>query len=453
MRNDKEVLKPANYDSMIPPAMGESYTDEIFKESITRITDSMNQPDSAMGTAGSKVEGATVEYSTINPFNSDNTRLLLTHRSYFALYDGNGKYLYDLKYGSSYVNASSEPRWSRTNPTNFYFVVANKLMEYNTLTKGASVIQEFSEYLPNNSQGQNGVKAMGEGDISEDGENWALCGTLIDQSQEVFLYNLKNHTKSKVLKVKANAIDNIYATPDNNVIVGFYSVGEGRQNGVELYDNNMQFVRQVARAMGHQDVGRDNNGDEVLVWESAADPKSPFGNTAGSVKIRLADSSQKMLLDRDWSGIGAHIYCPKTPGWALISTFMPDENKPWRTYSSEILKVKMDGTEIQRLAHHRSRPLNDYTYMPKASGNADLSRIVYSSNFNLQRIKGYPKNYSDVYMIGLNKVVIETPVIPPPAVDPLGGFHKIDFSKAEGKEYLLKLKVVNGKLETEMWEK
>lgn len=451
MKTDDKLYKPNNYDTAPLLNLGQSYIDENFGEVIERITDSMNQPDTAMGAANAKVTSATVEYATICPFNSDSTRLLILHGSYFALYDSNGKYLNDLRYGSSYVNASAEPRWSRTNSTNFYFVNSNKLMMFDTLTSIATVVQEFAEYVTTNSQGQNGLRSMGEGDISEDGQYWALAGELMGGTQEIFLYDLKNHTKGKTFK--ATKFDNIYVTPDNNVIVGYYSSGEARFNGVELYDKDMKFIRQVAHALGHQDVARDDNGDEVLVWESAADPKSPFGNTAGIVKIRLADAKQTMIFDHGW-GISLHIYGPKIPGWVLVSTFRGMEDiLSWTPYLNEILKVKLDGTEIQRLCHHRSRPLNDYTFMPKATGNSDLTKIVYNSNCNMQRIKNYPKNYSDVYMINSKAADIVVPVTTTPPVNLLEGFNKVGFSKSEGKEYLLKLKVVNGELKTEMWEK
>lgn len=461
MKTDKLVYKPNNYDTMLPPAVGESYTDDIFGTSVTRITDAMNIVDTAMGT-GVKVESCGPEYSSVMSFNIDSTRVMIQHRTYFALYsivNGVFKYLYDLKYDGSYVNASSEPRWSRKNATVFFFCAANKIMMYNILTRTVTILQEFTEYVRYNSKEQNGVRALGEGDLSEDGNYWALCGSLMDDSQEIFMYNLDTQVKGKVLKIKNNVVDNVYATPDNNIIVGWYAAGEARFNGVELYDKNMQFIRQTARSMGHQDVGRDSNGDEVLIWESAADPKPQFGNTAGTVRIRLADSSQKMLLDRDWSGNAAHIYCPGAPGWFLISLYMPDEKRAWVPYANEILRVKMDGTEIQRLVHHRSRPVNDYTYMPKANGNPDLSLVVYGSNFNMQRIKGYPKGYSDVYMLGLNKIVAPPPppspvIIPPVESDMLKGFHEVDLRGIEGREYWEHTKIINGqRVVLKMWEK
>src|SRR5439155_1679884 len=54
---------------------------------------------------------------------------------------------------------------------------------------------------------------------------------------------------------------------------------------------------------------------------------------------------------------------------------------------------------VVRLAHHRSRPFNDYNWTPRVSVSRDGSRLIYSSNYGLQEILGYPSEYSDVYLI------------------------------------------------------
>src|SRR5262249_8405581 len=49
-----------------------------------------------------------------------------------------------------------------------------------------------------------------------------------------------------------------------------------------------------------------------------------------------------------------------------------------------------------------------YTYQPKASVSRDGRKLVYSSNFGLQSILGYPKEYSDAYMIDLSVASSDT---------------------------------------------
>jgi hypothetical protein len=119
------------------------------------------------------------------------------------------------------------------------------------------------------------------------------------------------------------------------------------------------------------------------------------------VKVRLSDGRQTCLLSLDWS-LAVHVSAPDSEGWALVSTYAPGDPRPddgWKAYTNEILQVKLDGSEIRRLAHHRSRPFNDYWWTPRASTSWDGSRIVYTSDHGLQAILGHPRDYTDVYLI------------------------------------------------------
>ncbi|OGT77375.1 MAG: hypothetical protein A3I78_11150 [Gammaproteobacteria bacterium RIFCSPLOWO2_02_FULL_56_15] len=85
-----------------------------------------------------------------------------------------------------------------------------------------------------------------------------------------------------------------------------------------------------------------------------------------------------------------------------METYNPSDVIPpsgWYPYTNELLQIKLDGSEIRRLAHHHSRPLNGYNYQPKLTASRDGTRLVYASNFSLQSILGYSQDYSDVYMI------------------------------------------------------
>src|SRR6185436_18276516 len=104
---------------------------------------------------------------------------------------------------------------------------------------------------------------------------------------------------------------------------------------------------------------RDTNGDEVLIWTNSAD-SNPIPNCQnGIVKIRLADASQKCLLPLDWS-LAVHVSAPDNNGWAFVEAYNPSDIIPpttgWKPYTGEFIQVKLDGTEVRRLAHHRSRP-------------------------------------------------------------------------------------------------
>jgi hypothetical protein len=379
------VYVPANYTTFQPPARGGSYTDAVFGTAIRRISDAMNTTDVGRG---GPVKLISQEYSSMSPFNMDNTRLLLQHFSYFALYDGAGNFLKDLyQYG---ISASTEPRWSRTDPNEFYYVSGNILKRFNVGTNVSTVVHAFTEYSR--------ISGMGESDICFDGKHFVFAGN----SRYVFVYDIATDAKGPVFDAGSSGLfDQLYITPDDNVIIGWYARGSNRRTGIELYDKNMNFQRQLAHAMGHMDVTRDTTGEEVALWANGADANLQVRCDAGVTKIRLSDAKQTCVWTGDWS-LAIHVSAADNNGWFFVDTYNPiDINPPtgWVKYTNELLQIKMDGTEVRRLAHHRSRPLNSYTYQPKASVSRDGSKLVYASNYGLQAQVGYPTDYTDTYLI------------------------------------------------------
>jgi hypothetical protein len=190
---------------------------------------------------------------------------------------------------------------------------------------------------------------------------------------------------------------------------------------------NMNFLRQLTHAGGHMDVTRDVNGEEVLVWVASGDPQPQTNCKAGVVKIRLADASQTCIWPADWS-MGVHVSAPDNSGWIFAESYVPSDPIPpngWNVYTDELLQVNLDGTEVRRLAHHRSRPFNSYTWQPKISTSRDGTKVVFGSNFGLQAILGHPTEYSDAYMID----VTSTPSNPPP------GFNAV-YLGVTGEDYV-----------------
>ncbi len=382
--DDRGVYPPINESIFLPPARGSSYEDPEFGTTITRISDALNTPNAA--DTGS-VPFIVPEYATVSPFNSDRSRLILVHHSYFGLYDGDGRYLRDLPLD---ITSSSEPRWSRSDPDLFYYLSGNLLKQYDVATGTATLLRAFLDFAR--------VSGCGEDDLSEDGSRLVLVG----DGRFIFVYNLMTGARGAALDTDGLGIFNdVFITPDDNVLVGWDAVGTGRDQGVELYDGEMNFLRQAAPALGHMDVTRDTNGDEVLLIATADDPQGRCGD--GVAKIRLADAQWTCLVSFDWS-VALHISAPDGNGWFIVSTYAaasPLSLGPWTAYRDEILEIRLDGSEVRRLAHHRSQPLTYYWWEPHASVSRDGSRLVYGSNSGLPSILGYPAYDIDTYLIDL----------------------------------------------------
>jgi hypothetical protein len=384
---DSDKNAPISYYTFAPPAAGQTYVDPAFGTSIRRITNALNTPNSAdTGT----VADINNEYATMSAFNGDNSRLLLTHRSYFALYDGDGRYLNDLPFE---ITAASEPRWSRHDAHVLYYVSGNRLKQYDTASGEVGLVHTFAEYSL--------IGGAGESDICFDGDHFVLVGDYRD----VFVYDIRTRSKGAVLSAPGpGRFDNVVITPDDNVLVSWHAHGVDRYQGVELFDRNMQFLRQVSRVIGHMDVTRDVSGEETLLMANAADPTAPPACSNAVVKIRLADAVQTCVISLDWA-LSLHISATDANGWAIVSTYAAGDLNPlvwWPRYANEILHVKLDGSEVRRLAHHRSRPFNGYGWTPRASVSRDGGRVVYSSNYGLSADPLYPRNYSDAYLIDVS---------------------------------------------------
>lgn len=381
------VYFPPNYYTFQPPPLGRSYADPVFGTIIKRISDAIVTPDSANG---GTLTFVTNEYSTMTPFNKNNTRLILQHESYFAVYDGNGNYLRDLPFA---VNASSQPRWSRSSATVLYFINGNTLYTVDVDTLVVSLVHAFGEY--------GSISGNGESDICFDGDHLVLAG----DGRYVFVYEISTNSKGPVFNTGGRAFDSLYITPNDNVTITWLQAGTARYTGVELYNKNMVFQRQLTHAGGHMDVTRDTNGSEVLLWVNAADPMPIANCNNGIVKVRLSDGQQTCLLEFDWS-LAQHVSATDGNGWFFMETYAYNDPPPgpsWKPYTNEVLQISLDGSQVRRLFHHRSRPLNSYYYQPRASASRDGSRLVFSSNYGLQEQLGLPTDYGDVYLVQVSR--------------------------------------------------
>ncbi len=399
------ILSAPDYDTLVPPSIGGTYVDPVFGTTIQRVSNALTTPNADQGGNLTWIEN---EYSAVSAFNSNNSNFILLHQSYFALYTGAGVYLHDLPLE---INATSEPRWSRTDNITLYYHSGNMLKSYNASTGAIAVVHAFSEYIS--------ISGNGEMDISLDGDHFVFAG----DNRYIFVYQLSTDAKFTVFDTAGTSFDSLYITPKNNVIVSWYPTGTARYAGQELFDTNMNFLRQVGRADGHKHLTRDTDGSEVLIWTNSADPQPIANCQNGIVKILLADATQTCLAQLDWS-LAVHITAPDGNGSAYFETYAPGNPEPgtpaWAPYTNELLQAKLDGSGVIRVAQHRSRPWNSYNYEPKMTVSRDGTRLLYASNYNLQGIDGYASQYSDEYLIvpGTAAVTPVSPTSPQPPSEP-----------------------------------
>ncbi len=201
-----------------------------------------------------------VQYPSKSPFNCDCTRLLLLEPQNFSLWQFNGSNYLRIA-PLPFLGDASEPLWSSTDPYTFYYHAIGEtlLLAYNILTKTSHTLHNFIEYTQ--------ISGKGESALSEDGNHIVLIG----DNRYVFVYNIATGQKSAVLDTDPHGLDSLYITPDNNVLISWGGTGTARFEGMELFDSNMNFLRQIATVNGHKGVTRDADGSEVLIWTNSAE--------------------------------------------------------------------------------------------------------------------------------------------------------------------------------------
>jgi hypothetical protein len=220
---DSATYAPSSYYTFLPPARGGSYVDPAFGSTVKRISAAK---DTTSSISNGNLGMVTNEYATMSPFNSDNTRLILQHDSYFGLYDGNGAFIKDLPF---VVNAGAEPRWSKTETNILYFISGNQLKQIDVNSGSQTVVKTFSEYST--------ISGKGESDISEDGKHFVFAG----DNRYVFIFDISTGVKSAVFDTNGHTFDSLYVTPNNNATITWYANGTSRFNGSNSSTANMNF--------------------------------------------------------------------------------------------------------------------------------------------------------------------------------------------------------------------
>lgn len=325
------------------------------------------------------------EYSSVDPFSLNCKHLLLVHHDHFELYSGEGQWLSRL---SPVLSASSEPRWSRTNPYLIYYLSGNELREFDVRTDNSELVRRFA--------GSQTVKGRGESDISEDGDHLVLS----DEKGQVWLYNLRTDQVSDGYAY-TQPFNSLYVTPDNNVLVGT------ADKGVSILTN----ARQIAPTISHMDVGRDQDGREVLIRTNSADTQ-PLPNCPNGIeKVDIRTGERRCLTPMEWT-YAVHISCPAKADWCIVSTYSPTNAKP-----SQILRVNYScGAQVLCDTGSVMIKTDDgiaYNPQPKAAVSWDGSRLVFSSN-NGDISRG--PIYCDTFLMKLQPAPAPIPPKEPPIV-------------------------------------
>jgi hypothetical protein len=412
------VILPPNLNTFNPPrGAGSSYIDPAFGTKITRITDDLSFSQFVLGGYYSNSE--------ICFFNKDGSYFITSED---MLYQGKPAivtYLYSGSTGAR-LNMIGAPgtglepyfiRWALAdhykvdgksipfNPINcFYHYKGNEIRLYDALhTDSYVVIHKFSEYTKIGPAG-------GEGDISRDGRYWVLDG----DDKELFAYDLIDNIKYPVSTFDLGSlgsqggnigVDYAAISPSGDYIIVAWGTDPGagkRYAGIELYDKNWKFIRQLHPSIIHWSTGINSTDGEVIYTVATHDYPEVFASCGAKpgdiISVRLSDGRQRLLKDiPNWAQMTITSCNYVENGDYIYVAYQRRSDDPltqWAPYWDEIFAVPTDGSQtVRRFVHHRSHYVAGQStkyYQPDAMVNRQGTRILYRSTYNT--------GIGDVYM-------------------------------------------------------
>lgn len=163
--------------------------------------------------------------------------------------------------------------------------------------------------------------------------------------------------------------------------------------GIELFDADMVYMRQITRANGHRHTARQIDGKGVLVFDNSNEPNPRVFNEHAIVSIDLETAVQKKLLDLSWT-MATHVTAGMGPvDHCWVGSY--DGNGGGLLY-----RVWFDGRPPDVLPHGSSA--SSYESQPRPSVSRDGRYLAFNSD-KAGRV--------DVYLVDLGQV--EPPVTTP----------------------------------------
>jgi hypothetical protein len=396
-KDDGIVHVPPSYNSFTPPAEGQSYADPQYGCTVTRLTNS---------TQDSPLVPRHHYYSTLTPFNANSSQVMV-------FLDSGTNEIRDL-HGNIIVPTASMPGsntgvepWDPKNPAVFYFANGNQFLK-GTITGGtvtATVLHTFSGFSQ--------VIIPDEEDVTDDGTKiWLIGNPGSECAGTGILYNLATDTVISQ-SLALSSCHKVQIFPSGKMLCT-----NCNGNNITIYNTDGSvYWNPPYTQSAHTEVGTDLQGREVLI--STANGTASLNACADAwSSLTVVDINAKAPVNCLISGIPAwHVsYRDSSAGWVALSFFDPNScpdfscffpqdllstwSSLWSHFSEEVVLVKIDGSQIQRLAHHRSRSAEYYWAQSHAAISRDGRFVLFDSNMDISN-SGFvsPNQYSDVYLL------------------------------------------------------
>jgi hypothetical protein len=350
------TLGPTVMPQVSRPGYLAPITDPVFKTTVMRVSD-RGAPFNSNELRLSHT------YSKNQPWNSNGTRVMLNWSYPAAVLDGSTFAL------RRWVRQPSESMWLNTDPRYAIGVSGNNLVRLEVDADVISTLKSFPEY-------DSITLGDYEGNLSRDDKWMALIGTK-GANREVFVFDMVNRVVTARMAIGSGPINNTAMSQSGNYVTVQWSVdGSANRQGIEVFDRNLNRLRQVSvRGGTHHDLGYDTNGQEVIVVTS--------DTSSALIMRRLSDGGTTELIPASQMSWNIHVSCRNLnrPGWAYVSEFRGDVDIV-KDNTQRVMAVKLDGSgTVQNFAHEHRSDVYAYERAAMAVPNRDGSQVMFASDW------------------------------------------------------------------------
>ncbi len=373
-----KTLIPPEYETFIPPPIGQTYQDPVFGTEIMTITDNH-------GVVG--FNGERANFSPDDKYFFTGIKPKPGAASEVWLFNGRtGQFVKSIP-----IEQFDNARWSY-DPETLVYVKGNQIRGYNIKTDQESVIVEFPEPLGDS----RGRVCGGDGHDFDDNGEWILLNHGA-RCARMFAYNIRTGEKGPEMTFPREKADIDYATitPSGKYILVVFRRGphmqKGGYGGLYLFDRQWNLVRQLSPSPGHVDMGYFNGTQECIVAKigsAQAEWRDRWGLGVRDRYAVICSSGEVVkLLDRGtiYGQVSAVRGSNRRYAYWALETDNFDPAERWDKYKGEIVEIPLDGSlEVRRLLHHRCRLSEDVPHLfgdqPEMWINHAGDRLFFRSN-------------------------------------------------------------------------
>jgi len=365
-----------------------SYTDPIFGTEVTRI---VGNPGDVIPNLSGEVwpsDQLRHGYSKREPWNSDESMIFLDRMTPEVWLDGQ---TYEVLFTRN--KPGSRVRWSMTEPNYMYYIDSSSKIigKWDVVNDTTTQIIDLSAY--------NDITfGKGEGNFTWDGKKVAIIATRNSDSHEViFVVNVETGSKDSDIDMNGivDEVNNCTISPLGNYIVASTDIS-GQEDRFMIIDANTRNITLTETDRGvpsHFDVQIDQDGDEVVagVLKTSVTRNSISAQSGTVIKRKLSTGEMSVVSDKKYaahtSGRSMH-----EAGWVYITYHNRSTSYP--PYINEVVKAKLDGTEIRRVASLHAIKFNYYSE-PHAVPSPNGDRVMWASDWetNSYPIQSYVADY------------------------------------------------------------